>query len=106
MYQAAVRSLLGVRRHGATISIDPCIPAIWPRCSLDWRIGQTRYRFTVLNPRHRSQGVATATFDGIEVEASAIPLVDDGAEHEITVTLGASAGAADRALGVAARSNP
>jgi cyclic beta-1,2-glucan synthetase len=88
MYQAAIHDLLGVRRNASTISISPCIPAIWPQYSLVWRIGRTRYRITVLNPEHRSHGVASATLDGSAVDAGAIPLVDDGAEHIVNVVLG------------------
>jgi cyclic beta-1,2-glucan synthetase len=89
MYQAAIRHLLGLQRSGSTISINPCIPAIWPQYSLDWTIGRTRYRFTVLNPEHRSHGVASATLDGTAVDPGAIPLVADRAEHQLTIVLGA-----------------
>jgi len=89
MYQAAVRSLLGVQRHGSTLRIDPCIPAIWPQYSLQWTIGRTRYRLSVSNPDHRSCGVAAATLDGNVVDPNAIPLLDDGSEHDITIVLGA-----------------
>ena len=73
MYQAAVQSLLGLRRHGATMSLNPCIPAVWPRYSLEWKIGRTRYHFTVVNPEHRSQGVASADLDGVAVDARRDP---------------------------------
>jgi cyclic beta-1,2-glucan synthetase len=96
MYQAAIRYLLGVQRNGATISINPCIPAIWPEYSLDWTIGMTRYRFTVLNPEHRTTGVASVSLDGTVVDAGAVPLVDDGADHNVTAVLG-TPGTATRA---------
>jgi cyclic beta-1,2-glucan synthetase len=92
MYQAAVQSLLGLRRQGATMSLNPCIPAIWPGFRLEWRIGRTHYRFTVVNPDHRSQGVASAEVDGIAVDARAIPLQDDGGEHEVRIVLGTVVG--------------
>jgi cyclic beta-1,2-glucan synthetase len=92
MYQAAVQSLLGLRRHGATMSLNPCIPAVWPGYTLEWRIGRTRYRFTVVNPDHRSQGIASATLDGIAVDPRAIPLQDDGGEHEVSIVLGIAVG--------------
>jgi len=92
MYQAAVQSLLGLRRHGATVSLNPCIPAVWPAYTLEWRIGRTRYRFTVLNPDHRSQGIASATLDGIAIDARAIPLQDDAEEHEVRIVLGTAVG--------------
>ncbi len=92
MYQAAVRALLGLRRSGATVSVNPCIPAVWPHYALDWKVGRTRYRFTVSNPGHRCCGVTSAALDGTAVDAAAIPLNDDGGTHEVTIVLGAEAG--------------
>jgi len=89
MYQAAIQSLLGLRRAGATMSVNPCIPTVWPQYSVDWRVGGTRYRFTVSNPEHRSHGVGSAELDGVTVDANAIPLEDDGGTHEVTIVLGA-----------------
>jgi cyclic beta-1,2-glucan synthetase len=90
MYQAAVEALLGLRRQGDTFSIDPCIPTIWPEYLIEWTIGGTRYRIVVENPAHRSRGITSAHLDGVPVDASAIPLLTDGAEHEVRVALGAS----------------
>ena len=92
MYQAAVQALLGLRRTGSTISLSPCIPALWPHYSLDWTVHRTRYRFTVWNPEHRCAGVAWATLDDAPVDAAAIPLLDDGGVHEVRVVLGSSDG--------------
>ena len=106
MYQAAIRDLLGVQRHGATISINPCIPAIWPQYSLDWTFGKTRYRFTVLNPERRTNGVASVSLDGAVVDARAVPLVDDGAEHKVDVVLGTPRTAAQAAAVPASTARP
>jgi cyclic beta-1,2-glucan synthetase len=88
MHQAAVQSLLGFRRHGATLSVSPRIPSVWPHYSLEVKIGSTQYRFVVSNPEHQSQGVASAELDGYPVDAGAIPLVDDGGVHEVSIVLG------------------
>jgi len=96
------RQLLGLGRSGATISVNPCIPAVWPEYSLDWRIGGTRYRFTVFNPEHRCCGVASAQLDGAPVDARKIPLADDGGVHDVTIVIGADAGRG-RAVATAAR---
>jgi cyclic beta-1,2-glucan synthetase len=89
MYQAAIQALLGLRRQGATISVDPCIPTVWPEYSIEWTLGATRYRFTVTNPEHHSQGVASADLDGVAVDPRAIPLREDGGIHEVSIVLGA-----------------
>jgi cyclic beta-1,2-glucan synthetase len=88
MYQSAVESLLGLRRHGDTVSVDPCIPTVWPQYSVEWTLRGTRYCFTISNPEHRCQGVASAELDGLEVDANAIPLKVDGGVHHVTITLG------------------
>jgi cyclic beta-1,2-glucan synthetase len=90
MYQAAVHALLGLRRSGATMSVNPCIPAVWPGYSLTWTVGRTRYRFTVSNPDHRPHGITSAQLDGVAVDPRAIPFADDGEPHDVTIVLGAS----------------
>jgi cyclic beta-1,2-glucan synthetase len=91
MYQTALEGLLGLRRHGDVFSVDPTIPATWPRYSIEWTVGQTLYRITVLNPDHQVHGVRLADVDGTPVDAHAIPIIDDGAVHEVTIVLGAGA---------------
>ena len=93
MYQAAVQALLGLRRTGDTFSVTPCIPTVWPQYSFEWRAGRTRYRIVVSNPAHVCCGLASATLDGTPVDATAIPLHDDGGVHEVTVVIGAGTGA-------------
>jgi cyclic beta-1,2-glucan synthetase len=88
MYQAAIGSLLGLRRLGDTFTVDPCIPAMWPACSLDWRFGRSLYRISVENPERQHRGVGSAHLDGVRVDPRAIPLVDDGHAHEVLVELG------------------
>lgn len=100
MYRAGMESILGLRRRGAVFEIDPCIPSSWPEYQIAWRFGGTRYEITVSNPEHRSRGVAEAELDGEPVDASAIPLVDDGRTHQVRVALG-SAGRRKAALGKA-----
>ena len=91
MYQAAIEELLGLRRRGATFSVEPCIPAMWPRYSIDWRVGRTRYHINVTNPDHACHGVRSITLDGLPVDAGVVPLADDGATHTVEVVLGAVA---------------
>jgi cyclic beta-1,2-glucan synthetase len=101
MYQAAISGLLGLKRQGDTCSVDPCIPAIWPEYTIEWRLGRTRYRITVANPDHRARGVRCAHLDGVPVAPDAIPLRQDEATHEVAIVLGdpsevdTNAGAAD-----------
>src|SRR5512138_3390026 len=85
MYQAAIQALLGIRRTGNALRIDPCIPRSWSEYSLVWRGGRSHYRVHVSNPDHVSHGVADALLDGVAVDPRAVPLTDDGADHELVV---------------------
>jgi cyclic beta-1,2-glucan synthetase len=88
MYRAGIESILGLRRQGSTFTVDPCIPTSWPEYTITWRFGRTRYEILVRNPERRCRGIAEAKLDGVPVDARAIPLVDDGATHEVRLLLG------------------
>ena len=91
MYQAAIEGLLGLRRHGGTFSVEPSIPAMWPKFSIQWTVGRTRYNISVLNPDHHCMGVRSARLDGALVDYKAIPLLQDGTTYDVVVELGAPA---------------
>ena len=80
--------MLGLRRRGATFSIDPCIPSLWPGYEIRWRVHSTRYDISVSNPERRCRGVARAELDGAPVNAAAIPLMEDSGIHQVRVVLG------------------
>jgi cyclic beta-1,2-glucan synthetase len=90
MYRAGLESILGLRRHGATFEMDPCIPASWPGFSISWRLGRTRYDISLANPERRCRGIASAQLDGVAVDPRALPLIEDGAVHEVRLVLGDS----------------
>jgi hypothetical protein len=60
----------------------------WPEYRITWRFEDSRYEIAVSNPMRRCRGVAQATLDGAPVDASAIPLVNDGRTHDVQIVLG------------------
>ena len=54
--------------------------------SLVWRIGRSRYRFVVSNPEHLASHRVADRWR--HIDPAAIPLVDDGEEHLVSVLLG------------------
>jgi cyclic beta-1,2-glucan synthetase len=83
--RAGIRSILGLRRRGL-FTIDPCIPSSWPEYRITW---QFRTAATITcNPARRCRGVATATLDGVCVDAARMPLVNDGRTHDVRIVLG------------------
>lgn len=74
MYQAGIEWILGIRRRGDKLYIDPCIPTDWPGYSVSYRFGNSVYQITVKNETSSKKGVKRVIIDGNEV-----PLSDDGA---------------------------
>jgi cyclic beta-1,2-glucan glucanotransferase len=90
MYQAAIESILGLRRAGITFAVNPCVPSSWPAYQITWRYLDTSYHISVTNPEGRCHGVVCAKLDGAVVDHQAIALVNDGLSHEVSIALGTS----------------
>ncbi|HYV86237.1 MAG TPA: glucoamylase family protein [Patescibacteria group bacterium] len=89
LHRAGLESMLGFRKRGSALDIDPCIPGRWPGFAITYRHGRTVYRITVDNPNGVCRGVSQVSLDGAPIAGEArVPLSDDGAEHQIHVVLG------------------
>ena len=90
MYRVSLEALLGFRKAGATLQIDPCIPHDWPGFGIVFRHGSATYDIVVDNPDGVCRGVIAVRLDDAALPASApVVLVDDGATHRLHITLGA-----------------
>jgi len=90
-YRVAVERVLGLRRYGANLLLDPCIPSSWPGYAITYRFGKTKYEIVIENPLGVCTGVLAVKADGQTITGSQknlIPLADDGASHKILVVLG------------------
>ncbi len=56
MQRAGVESILGLRRQGAFLHLDPCIPRAWPRFEITVRHRSARYEIVVENPGRSRSG--------------------------------------------------
>jgi cyclic beta-1,2-glucan synthetase len=88
MYRTGLESILGLRRRGRHFTVAPCVPGTWDAFRLRWRHGRGVYEISVVNPERRNRGVAEAVLDGVRVDPQAIPLVEDGAVHQLRVVMG------------------
>jgi cyclic beta-1,2-glucan synthetase len=88
LYRLGVEAILGVRREGRYLRIDPCIPRAWPHYELTYRFGQAVYRIRVENPQGVNRGVRQVLVDGVEMPDLRIPLVDEEGERRVVVQLG------------------
>jgi cyclic beta-1,2-glucan synthetase len=103
LYRAGLETILGFRKRGSALAIDPCVPREWNGFEIAYRHGDTRYRIAVRNPDGVCRGVASVTLDGTVLEAMLVPLVDDGLEHQVDVVLGACRGHGGMPLGASLR---
>lgn len=89
MYQVGVEWILGIRRQGAKLLIDPCIPTHWPGFALSYRYGQqqTMYRIEVSQTPHDGDSQPSLELDGqlipLKDGQAIIQLHDDGSEHSV-----------------------
>lgn len=88
MYKAGVEEILGFRKQGASLIIDPCIPKDWTEYQISYRYGETYYKIHVKNPLGVNKGVKTVLVDGKERKDLTIWLEDDGKAHQVQVILG------------------
>jgi cyclic beta-1,2-glucan synthetase len=90
MYRAGLESILGFSLHGNALVLEPCVPTAWPGFEITYRYRSSRYEIVVENPRGVSRSVARAELDGKPLPHTPvkIPLVDDGAIHNVRVVLG------------------
>ncbi|PYT06806.1 MAG: phosphorylase, partial [Acidobacteria bacterium] len=110
MYRAGVEWILGIRRRGSVLYIDPCIPRAWRGYEVGLRYRSSSYRIVVENPRGATRGISSLELDGQMIPPSephdepdlrkeepagrrdahgrVIPLVDDAASHHVRVVIG------------------
>ncbi len=90
MYRAGIENIIGLQVQAGHLRLDPCIPKAWPSFRVTLRYRSSRYEILVENPDSVSSGIVSALVDGNTVTRSPLcmPLVDDGASHQVLVRLG------------------
>jgi len=89
MYRAGIEGILGVRRQGDVLVVDPCLPADWPEFSATLSLAGTSCEVIV---RRRNEPLGTpssATIDGITLlpQKGLFQLPLDGGKHVLAVEL-------------------
>lgn len=88
MYRAGLEYILGFKKNGNTLIMDPCIPRRWQEYTIQYKFIDTVYNIRVENPEGLSKGVKSKSLDGKISEGNRIPLVNDGKSHEVLVLMG------------------
>jgi cellobiose phosphorylase len=88
MYRLVIESLLGLRLaiddDGASLAIEPCVPADWKRYAVDYRFRATTYRIEVALIDDPAEAPSVEV-DGRACRTHAIPLLDDAGVHRVRV---------------------
>jgi cellobiose phosphorylase len=88
MARLGLEAILGLKKVGDTLRIDPCIPQEWSEYEITYRYGESVYRIQVENPEAVSRGVDRVIWDDEELSDERIPLTDEGGEHQVRVVMG------------------
>ncbi len=89
MYRAGVEGILGIRRDGASLVVDPCIPAAWPGFEAKVKVAGAEYGIRVQAPSQHCRGISQASLDGqpIEPTAGGVRVPIDGAPHQLVIVI-------------------
>ena len=81
MYRVWVEEVLGFQRRGRTFTVRPVIPAGWDGFKMTYRHAKTTYQISVVRTAHTPR----VEMDGSVQVNGAIPLLSDGAVHNVIV---------------------
>jgi cyclic beta-1,2-glucan synthetase len=89
MHQAGVNGILGIRREGGFLVLDPCIPARWPGFEATVNIESTRIDIQVRHPSGRMRGISEAVLDDAPVDCAEgrVRVALDGGTHRLNVSI-------------------
>ena len=88
LYRVGLEAILGFRRRGDRLMIEPCVAPDWRRYEITYRYRSASYNIIVENAAGTGRGVRAVTVDGEIARDGEIPLRDDGKAHVVRVELG------------------
>lgn len=83
MYRIGIEHILGIKKQGNYLMIDPCIPKKMNGYTVKYTFGTAVYEITVKNESHQNTNVKKMVSDGETIEGNRFELVDDGKVHKI-----------------------
>ncbi|MFZ5969549.1 MAG: GH36-type glycosyl hydrolase domain-containing protein [Bacillota bacterium] len=88
MYKVGMEYIMGLRKRGEKLIIDPCIPKDWSQYNITYTYKETKYYITIKNPKHVNKGVIEIQVDGEKIDEKLISLDNDGKDHYVEVIMG------------------
>ncbi|TFH36124.1 MAG: glycosyl transferase, partial [Anaerolineales bacterium] len=90
MYRVWIEEVLGLKKRGDQLIIDPVIPDWWDGFKLTLRHAEAVYAIEVQNPDHLQQGVAWLELDGKRLEHRYLTLDPEPVKHIVHVRMGST----------------
>lgn len=87
MWRIWIEEILGFKKRGETLHIDPCIPKEWERYKIKYLFQETLYEITVENPDHVMKGALSIEEDGKLLDNQIVQLSNDRKTHNIKVVI-------------------
>jgi cyclic beta-1,2-glucan synthetase len=87
MYRAGLESILGIRKKGNMLLIQPCLPTGWPGFEAHVKSGGARCHIVVDNQSRAATGIVSARLNGevLGVTDQGIEVPLEPGEHEIMI---------------------
>ncbi|MEP6687992.1 MAG: glycosyl transferase family 36, partial [Gemmatimonadales bacterium] len=85
MYRVGLEGILGLRKAGDTLHVEPRAPVGWREYTIEYRHGRSRYVIVVHNEDGEPRGPVSVLVDGVVAADGGIRLVDDGREHAVEI---------------------
>jgi len=82
MYQAGIEHILGIKKVGNELIVNPSIPSHWEEYTVTYRFGKSVYEINVLNPNHKRGGKVELKVNG-GLSDMGITLKDDGGQYSV-----------------------
>jgi cellobiose phosphorylase len=90
MYRVLLHDILGIKREGASLRIDPCVARTWRSFEVTFRDGEGVVHVVVDNTQGVQRGVASIEVDGVRVPDGVVPLTGGPGVREVRVVMGQS----------------
>jgi cellobiose phosphorylase len=88
LYIAGIKYILGIKKSGEKLNINPCIPTEWKEFQVEYKYLDTNYNIYVKNPNGVNSGVKKIIIDNNFADNNEIILTNDKKTHIIEVELG------------------
>ena len=91
MYRLLLESLIGLRKEGDRLHLQPCLPAEWETCQIRYRHGLSIYHIEICQVDALEDagdpGTFELTVDGQKQDGDHIALIDDTGTHHVRLRL-------------------